>query len=366
MQNALGAILGKLEALERRNASLEREMATLRAERAASPAQPPHSVTRTGPAAIEAQPRQAGTVSRRTWLKRATGAAVASVAAGAMLERDTDTAAAHHGATNTVSADFVAAHYVYAAGKGIHGESSVQGNSATYGNNTNATGGYGVVGDAKGNGAGVLGRNPGYGGVGIRGEGGQSGVRGEGGHSGVWGKATGSAEGFGIIGEAYNGTHGTGVFGNGLDIGVHGTGKKGVYGRSGVSGSFGVHGVHSNGGHGVHGEGSGAAATGVWGKNPGGDAVRGEGKVGVRGLSSIAGAAAIVGEHSGSGTTSGYGGQFKGARAQVRLVPGATAGKPTSGTHAKGELYMDAAATLYVCTVGGTPGTWRRLTTTTA
>jgi hypothetical protein len=38
----------------------------------------------------------------------------------------------------------------------------------------------------------------------------------------------------------------------------------------------------------------------------------------------------------------------------LRLVPGSTAGNPTSGAHSKGELYMDSAARLFVCTKGGT------------
>ena len=40
------------------------------------------------------------------------------------------------------------------------------------------------------------------------------------------------------------------------------------------------------------------------------------------------------------------------------LVPkGGTAGKPTTGAHARGEISMDSKANLYVCTHAGTPGT---------
>jgi hypothetical protein len=49
---------------------------------------------------------------------------------------------------------------------------------------------------------------------------------------------------------------------------------------------------------------------------------------------------------------------------QLRLVPSNATGKPTFGAHSKGELYMDSAARLSVCTKGGSPGTWRRFTTT--
>jgi len=59
------------------------------------------------------------------------------------------------------------------------------------------------------------------------------------------------------------------------------------------------------------------------------------------------------------------GGHFQGVKAQLMLKPkGGTAGKPTTGAHAQGEISMDSAATLWVCTVAGTPGTWRKVTTT--
>ena len=61
---------------------------------------------------------------------------------------------------------------------------------------------------------------------------------------------------------------------------------------------------------------------------------------------------------------SGYGGQFEGGKAQLFLKPGGTAGKPTTGAHLKGELYMDSAARLFVCVADGTPGTWKRVDTT--
>jgi hypothetical protein len=60
----------------------------------------------------------------------------------------------------------------------------------------------------------------------------------------------------------------------------------------------------------------------------------------------------------------GYGGTFRGSRAQIRLIPTARTGKPTSGNHQIGELYLDKSGVLFVCTVAGTPGTWRRVNTT--
>jgi hypothetical protein len=62
----------------------------------------------------------------------------------------------------------------------------------------------------------------------------------------------------------------------------------------------------------------------------------------------------------------GYGGSFVGGQAQIRLVPRSTTGKPTAGAHKVGELYLDKVGGLYICTVAGTPGTWRKVSTTLA
>lgn len=123
-----------------------------------------------------------------------------------------------------------------------------------------------------------------------------------------------------------------------------------MQGESAETGYCGVVGKHTGtAGFGVFGEGRGTGGAGVSGQNPatGGYGVQGEGFTGVRG--------------KGAG---GYGGLFEGGKAQMRIVPKSTVGRPTNGNHAKGEVYMDSAAALWVCTVGGTPGTWRKITTT--
>ena len=139
---------------------------------------------------------------------------------------------------------------------------------------------------------------------------------------------------------------------------MKGFGKHGVYGESSTPGVGAVEGHHSGDGHGMAAVGTvGLLAfshedgwSGAWGRHTGdgpgvtGDSARG---TGVNGFS-----------------TSGYGGQFDGGKAQLKLVPKGTTGRPTTGSHAKGEIYMDTAGALFVCTVGGTPGTWRRFTTT--
>ena len=66
------------------------------------------------------------------------------------------------------------------------------------------------------------------------------------------------------------------------------------------------------------------------------------------------------------GRDSRYGGKFAGSRAQLLLKLKSSAGRPTSGTHTKGEIYMDSAGTLFVCVASGNPGTWRSFQTVDA
>lgn len=151
----------------------------------------------------------------------------------------------------------------------------------------------------------------------------------------------------------------------------------GVQGRSQGQAMSGVFGNNTSNGFGVAGETESAASgnvaairSGVIGRNAGtgpgvfgnsvnanGDGVQGRGKVGVRGVS-INGNGVL-----GQGGT-GYGGQFQGTRAQLRLTPTSRTGKPDSGLHQVGEVYLDQAGSMFICTVAGTPGTWRRVNTT--
>jgi hypothetical protein len=121
---------------------------------------------------------------------------------------------------------------------------------------------------------------------------------------------------------------------------------------------------------------------GVRGESTESIGVEGKGRNGVYGESSFgAGHAAVVGRSTGQGgvgtygecsdgtgiqgvSTSGYAGEFAGGKAQLKLAPATTVGKPTTGAHTKGEIYMDSAGALFVCTRGGTPGTWRKVNTT--
>jgi hypothetical protein len=176
--------------------------------------------------------------------------------------------------------------------------------------------GPGVVGDGQGASyAGVLGRNP------------------DG--TGVWGEGSKEAE----------------------TAGVRGLGKTGVWGSSSAPGRSGVYGQNTGTeGYGVVGDGRGSGA-GVLGRNS-----DGSGTAGVVGDGSGSRGAGVLGRNG-----SGYGGQFEGGKAQLKLLPKeAAVGKPTTGEHTKGEIYMDSEATLFVCTADGTPGTWKRFQTTPA
>ncbi len=66
-------------------------------------------------------------------------------------------------------------------------------------------------------------------------------------------------------------------------------------------------------------------------------------------------------------STSGYAGEFEGGKAQLKLKPAGSLGKPTSGTHSQGEIYMDSAGTLFVCVASSTAtaaAKWKRLSAT--
>jgi len=252
-----------------------------------------------------------------------------------------------------------------------------------------------VYGRCEGPGAGVEGSNGEYGKPSV--------------HAAVRGDSRAS-NGIGVYGEGAT----YGVQGRGDDpiyglegTGVRGEGATGVWGSSSKIGWSGVYGQHTaeagsgnsaEAGYGVVGDGTGSGA-GVFGRNSSGTAagrscgVLGEGQFGIIGKSTAPGFAGVSGEHTGqqgygvlgrndiftgvralgktgvwgSSLGGGYGGQFDGGKAQLMLKPkGGTPGKPTSGEHTKGELFMDSEAALFVCTASGTPGTWRRFTTTAA
>jgi|SRR5436190_7000628 hypothetical protein len=157
--------------------------------------------------------------------------------------------------------------------------------------------------------------------------------------------------------------------------GVWGVGNVGVLGAGSGHNAIGVHGTNAGSGPGVRGEGS----PGVMGSSAVSSGVQGEGTPGVLGSCSANPIAVLPTVHPepghfagvkgnsahGSGVfgTGVYGGQFQGSRAQLSLVPGTSVGKPTTGPHSLGEIYMDSAASLFVCVASGTPGTWVKVVT---
>lgn len=283
------------------------------------------------------EPTSDGRVSRRWLLRNAGAAALGTVAAGALMLRDTREAKADHYAPG-MFVDYVVAHQLAA-----YNDTDTNGGYAVYGGSTSDTG-YAVHGE-----------NTGFG-PGVRGDGKGTGVRGRAtgtGSKGVHGDNVG--QGYGVFGETGSPTH----------AGVYGINSKGfgVWGQS----------FSTPGGYGVVGDGTGSEYAGVLGRNKGssdGIGVQGEGTVGVAGVTDT-GKHAVLGQHYGLDSSSGngvrgesargYGGHFQGGKAQLRLEPGSKAGKPATGAHDMGELYMDKKATLWVCVTAGTPGAWKRV-----
>ena len=60
---------------------------------------------------------------------------------------------------------------------------------------------------------------------------------------------------------------------------------------------------------------------------------------------------------SGSALIEVNGGDTRGLRLRPRSTPGA----PTTGKWSKGTIILDSAAKLFICTAGGTPGTWKKV-----
>jgi hypothetical protein len=107
----------------------------------------------------------------------------------------------------------------------------------------------------------------------------------------------------------------------------------------------------------------------------------GEGSIGVHGISNVSGSfvpgIGVQAEQTAGGigllasstggpgiavsanAPEGIGVVAEGGLAPLRLVPSTVGGKPTSGNHLVGELYVDSGGVLYFCVTSGTPGTWK-------
>jgi hypothetical protein len=161
------------------------------------------------------------------------------------------------------------------------------------------------------------------------------GVQGIGAESGVVGE---SNQGFGVRGKSQNqaGVFGKSDFASGVEGTSKTTGVRGVGDLIGVRGESdvtGIHGVSNQNGTGVRGESEGVGVDGHSGNGSG-----------VRGSSENA-----------------YGGVFTSNFAQIRLEPVADPfGPPNTGSHKKGEFFVDGRGALFYC-VGGSPPSWQRL-----
>jgi hypothetical protein len=92
-------------------------------------------------------------------------------------------------------------------------------------------------------------------------------------------------------------------------------------------------------------------------------AVQGWAKAGNTGVQGHSGSAAPTVTPSNTGVfgsaPSGRGGQFSGGKAQLRLIPSNTSSHPAAGE--AGDLFLDKTARLWLCTVTGSPATWKRV-----
>ena len=222
-----------------------------------------------------------------------------------------------------------------------------------------------------------------------------------------------SAAGWGVMGSSSN--LNAGVNGTGPALGVEGVGDTGVLGRA-TNAGVGVRGG-SVGGTGVLGEGD----TGLQGLGFGGPGVRASSSLdhGVTSscdrvnkaavsatptgsayglwVNTVSTAPAIRVDTFGSGggeristnsptssatglevsvagkgigadisAATGIGVRANGKRAPLQLVPASVAGRPTSLHHSRGELIVDNAGALFLCTASGTPGSWVKVSVTPA
>jgi hypothetical protein len=243
---------------------------------------------------------------------------------------------------------------------GVRGDGGSSGGMGIYGQGGTGSGAGGQAFGGKPNGDGFQGTGTGTG-RGIVGVGGPSSGTGVAGFTvgtqqfpqpfpvGVLGNSTG---GIGVIG--FDDTTGQGVAGSsGSGPGMWGASDSGP-GVVGTSNDVGL--PDGLDGFGVAGESAGGV--GVYGRDLStGSGVTGTSDEGVGVKASSTKGRGLVAE---GGT---YGVVAVGALAPLYLSPLRTVGPPisTDDLRLKGEVYVDDDGAVYVCTVGGSPGTWRQL-----
>ncbi len=118
---------------------------------------------------------------------------------------------------------------------------------------------------------------------------------------------------------------------------------------------FGTPGIYGGGVTGIKGEDLNGGGTGVLGQSTSGIGVYGYTDDGRAVYGYASSGSALYGY-----TSTGYALTAYPGKAHLLLTPGPTAGKPASGTHARGEVYVDANGVHWHCVAAGTPGTWVR------
>jgi hypothetical protein len=123
---------------------------------------------------------------------------------------------------------------------------------------------------------------------------------------------------------------------------------------SGIARPEGI-GIEGRGGTGVHGLDTNGGGSGVLGESTAGVGVYGYTDTGrgVYGYANSGAGSALYGYSNGS-----YGASLYGALAPLFLNPAGSAGHPTSGSHVKGEVYVDSLGALWQCITSGAPGKW--------
>ena len=154
---------------------------------------------------------------------------------------------------------------------------------------------------------------------------------------GVFGRCD-SPAGAGVSGRNDNGDAVNGFSVNGNAVKGRSEKNDGVVGLSDSLNKSGVLGFNS--------QTSGGFAFGVFGRC---DAPEG---AGVSGRNDAENGDAVSGF-----SPNGYGGHFLGGRAPLRLAPASIVGPPTSGSHQRGEFFVDSSGDLFYCKIDGTPGT---------
>jgi hypothetical protein len=170
---------------------------------------------------------------------------------------------------------------------------------------------------------------------------------------GVEGVGTGGDTSIGVRGASGTGVRAEGIGNQG--IGVNATAAKTAVKASSTNGT----GVESSGasggvfatasdGTGVIGVGNGQFGIGVIGNGL---------DLGVR-------ASSPDGTGLSASSNTGIGASFSGGAAPIQLAPSLTSGAPKTGTHHRGELYVDNQGQLFLCTAdstAGNAGTWKHV-----